>query len=333
MEHVKAVIFDWAGTVVDYGSLAPMGAFVETFAGFGVPISIDEARGPMGMAKRPHIAAIMALPRVACKWAERHGHPPSEVGHRRRLRRFRPQDHRSCGSTRKPRPRRRRGRCGNCAGWAPRSARRPATLATSWPKSCRSRAPGALRPTAWFARATRLTAVRRPTCFTDRFSTSGCGRPGTRSRSTTPRLGCRRESTPAPGRSALRSAATLFGMTQAEAAALSPPDYRAQTLGGGGEAQGRGSPLRHQQRRRSDARRAHDRRSPRARRTAMKEPATSSAEGDVNTTPLRAAWRASLSAETRDLLDQDERYLHPPVSFDTLPRRDRAREGGMAHRR
>lgn len=41
----------------------------------------------------------------------------------------------------------------------------------------------------------------------------------------------------------------------------------------------------------------------------MKEPATSSAEGDVNTTPLRAAWRASLSAETRDLLDQDERFF------------------------
>ena len=26
---VKAVIFDWAGTTVDYGSRAPMGAFVK----------------------------------------------------------------------------------------------------------------------------------------------------------------------------------------------------------------------------------------------------------------------------------------------------------------
>ena len=79
MKHVKAVIFDWAGTVVDYGSLAPMGAFVETFAEFGVPISVDEARGPMGMAKRPHIAAILALPRVAAAWAERHSHIPTQV--------------------------------------------------------------------------------------------------------------------------------------------------------------------------------------------------------------------------------------------------------------
>jgi phosphonoacetaldehyde hydrolase len=76
MERVKAVVFDWAGTVVDYGSLAPMGAFVETFAEFGVAISIEEARGPMGMAKRPHIAAVMALPRIAQAWTSRHGHAP-----------------------------------------------------------------------------------------------------------------------------------------------------------------------------------------------------------------------------------------------------------------
>src|ERR1700753_1095931 len=78
MKHVKAVIFDWAGTVGDYGSLAPMGAFVETFEQFGVSITIDEARGPMGMAKRPHIAAIFALPRVAEAWREKHGRSATE---------------------------------------------------------------------------------------------------------------------------------------------------------------------------------------------------------------------------------------------------------------
>ncbi len=79
MRHVNAVIFDWAGPGVDYGSRAPMGVFVETFAEFGAAISIEEARGPMGMAKRPHIAAIIALPRVAAAWAEHHGSPPSEA--------------------------------------------------------------------------------------------------------------------------------------------------------------------------------------------------------------------------------------------------------------
>ena len=76
---IAAVIFDWAGTLVDYGSRAPMGAFVETFAQFGVEITIEEARGPMGMAKRPHIATLCAHPRIAAAWAARHGKPPGEA--------------------------------------------------------------------------------------------------------------------------------------------------------------------------------------------------------------------------------------------------------------
>ncbi|MDQ0391838.1 phosphonoacetaldehyde hydrolase [Labrys monachus] len=79
MKHLKAVIFDWAGTVVDHGSLAPMGAFVDAFRQFGVDVTIAEARGPMGMAKRPHIAAIFALPRVAAAWQARHGRPATEA--------------------------------------------------------------------------------------------------------------------------------------------------------------------------------------------------------------------------------------------------------------
>jgi phosphonoacetaldehyde hydrolase len=76
--HLRAAIFDWAGTVIDHGSLAPMGAFVKAFGEFGVEISIEEARGPMGMAKRPHIAALMALPRVAQAWKASRGRLPDE---------------------------------------------------------------------------------------------------------------------------------------------------------------------------------------------------------------------------------------------------------------
>lgn len=78
MNNIKTVIFDWAGTVVDYGSLAPMGAFVETFSQFNVEITLEEARGPMGMAKRPHIAALMRIPRVANAWQKRYGHVPND---------------------------------------------------------------------------------------------------------------------------------------------------------------------------------------------------------------------------------------------------------------
>ncbi len=76
--HLKAVIFDWAGTVVDHGSRAPMGAFVRAFAEFGVAISIAEARGPMGMAKRDHIRLVATAPRVAAAWQATHGQPPTE---------------------------------------------------------------------------------------------------------------------------------------------------------------------------------------------------------------------------------------------------------------
>ena len=41
----------------------------------------------------------------------------------------------------------------------------------------------------------------------------------------------------------------------------------------------------------------------------MKDPALPLSEGDVNLSPSRAAWRASLSERARDALDDDERYF------------------------
>ncbi|MBL9082193.1 MAG: phosphonoacetaldehyde hydrolase [Planctomycetales bacterium] len=76
---IKAVLFDWAGTTIDYGSLAPMRVFVEIFRRRGVEISIEEARGPMGRAKHDHIATVTRLPRVAAKWRSLYGHTASEA--------------------------------------------------------------------------------------------------------------------------------------------------------------------------------------------------------------------------------------------------------------
>ena len=77
--QVKAVILDWAGTVLDHGSRAPMGAFVEAFARFGVAISIADARGPMGMAKRDHIRLVGTAPAVAAAWRASQGHDFDEA--------------------------------------------------------------------------------------------------------------------------------------------------------------------------------------------------------------------------------------------------------------
>ncbi len=69
---IKAVVLDWAGTVIDHGSRAPMGAFVRAFAEFGVTIDIAAARGPMGLPKWDHIWAVGTTPRVAEAWRARH---------------------------------------------------------------------------------------------------------------------------------------------------------------------------------------------------------------------------------------------------------------------
>lgn len=77
--RLQAVIFDWAGTMIDFGSRAPVVALCELFAQVGVPVSEAEARTHMGMAKRDHIRSLLALPRVADAWVERHGAPATET--------------------------------------------------------------------------------------------------------------------------------------------------------------------------------------------------------------------------------------------------------------
>jgi phosphonoacetaldehyde hydrolase len=75
---IKAVVCDWAGTTVDYGSLAPTGVFLEVFRQAGVEITTGEAREPMGMYKRDHIQAITRMPRVEQRWRDAHGRSPNE---------------------------------------------------------------------------------------------------------------------------------------------------------------------------------------------------------------------------------------------------------------
>lgn len=76
---LKLAILDLAGTVLDFGSRAPAGAFVELFARHGIPVSEAEARGPMGMHKRDHIAALCKLPSVLKPWTLIHGRPVSDA--------------------------------------------------------------------------------------------------------------------------------------------------------------------------------------------------------------------------------------------------------------
>jgi phosphonoacetaldehyde hydrolase len=76
---LRAVILDWAGTVVDHGSRAPVAALQSVFTPAGVPITVAEARESMGMAKKAHIRSILEIARVRAAWISQHGAAPSEA--------------------------------------------------------------------------------------------------------------------------------------------------------------------------------------------------------------------------------------------------------------
>jgi phosphonoacetaldehyde hydrolase len=79
-DGVQAVIFDIAGTVLDFGCRGPVAALVELFARHGVSISVEEARLPMGTHKRDHIQELLADPAIAARWQAAHGaRPGSQV--------------------------------------------------------------------------------------------------------------------------------------------------------------------------------------------------------------------------------------------------------------
>ena len=75
---LRAVILDWAGTTVDYGSLAPVRVLQQIFADRGIQVSEDEARRDMGVLKKDHIRALLGSPRIRAAWEEQHRHVPGE---------------------------------------------------------------------------------------------------------------------------------------------------------------------------------------------------------------------------------------------------------------
>lgn len=73
MRKLEAVIFDWAGTTVDYGCFAPVEAFIKAFEEFGITPTVEEVREPMGMLKRDHIRTMLNMKRISAEWERIHG--------------------------------------------------------------------------------------------------------------------------------------------------------------------------------------------------------------------------------------------------------------------
>ena len=78
LSPLQAVIFDWAGTLVDFGSLAPTQIFVEAFASFGITITLAQARGPMGLSKWDHIHQLLQDESIAAQWQAAFGRTPTD---------------------------------------------------------------------------------------------------------------------------------------------------------------------------------------------------------------------------------------------------------------
>lgn len=68
MTKVEGVIFDWAGTTVDFGCFAPVNVFISIFEEVSVEVTMEEARRPMGMLKIDHIRTMLEMPRVSALW-------------------------------------------------------------------------------------------------------------------------------------------------------------------------------------------------------------------------------------------------------------------------
>jgi phosphonoacetaldehyde hydrolase len=74
---LKAIVLDWAGTTIDYGSCAPAIVFAQVFARRGVTISMDAARAPMGTDKKTHLEKIVQEPNVREQWQKIFGRAPN----------------------------------------------------------------------------------------------------------------------------------------------------------------------------------------------------------------------------------------------------------------
>jgi 2-aminoethylphosphonate--pyruvate transaminase/phosphonoacetaldehyde hydrolase len=112
-EHLRAVILDWAGTTVDFGSLAPVMALRRVFAANGIEVTDDEVRLHMGALKKDHIRMICAGERVRGAWREQYGRTPDESDVERLFTEFVPRQTEILAAFSAPIP----GVCGAIARW------------------------------------------------------------------------------------------------------------------------------------------------------------------------------------------------------------------------
>ncbi|WP_425617858.1 phosphonoacetaldehyde hydrolase [Anatilimnocola sp. NA78] len=72
---IQLVVFDWAGTLVDYGCLAPTRAFLEAFAKSRLMLTTAQVRWSMGLHNYEHIHSLLEMPPISEQFQLVHGRP------------------------------------------------------------------------------------------------------------------------------------------------------------------------------------------------------------------------------------------------------------------
>lgn len=72
-QKIQMVVFDWAGTTVDYGSSAPSTVFDRVFKDAGISLTKEEINRPMGMEKKKHIRELLSYETTTEQWKKKYG--------------------------------------------------------------------------------------------------------------------------------------------------------------------------------------------------------------------------------------------------------------------
>lgn len=75
---IQMIVFDWAGTTVDYGSGAPGYVFADVFGAAGIQLTREEINRPMGMEKKAHIRELLSCESGNSQWLKLYGRPWTE---------------------------------------------------------------------------------------------------------------------------------------------------------------------------------------------------------------------------------------------------------------
>lgn len=72
-KKIRLAVFDWAGTTVDYGCIAPLAVFEKIFENKNIHLTKEEILKPMGMGKRDHIETLLSTENATAQWKEQYG--------------------------------------------------------------------------------------------------------------------------------------------------------------------------------------------------------------------------------------------------------------------